>query len=142
MGSFVEEAKADGVRHMAFGDLFLEDVRHYREERLQAAGITALFPLWGMPTADLARQMVMEGVRAIVSCVDPRKLSASWAGRAFDDVFLDDLPPGVDPCGENGEFHTFVYDGPMLANPIGIEVGEVVERDGFVFADVLPADMT
>lgn len=141
MESFVEKAKVDGVRHMAFGDLFLEDVRRYREERLQAAGMTALFPLWGMPTAELARQMVMEGVRAIVSCVDPRKLSASWAGRAFDDVFLDELPPGVDPCGENGEFHTFVYDGPMLANPIGIEVGEVVERDGFVFADVLPTDM-
>ncbi|MGH8599560.1 MAG: hypothetical protein ACRET1_02765, partial [Burkholderiales bacterium] len=95
MGSFVEEAKADGVRHMAFGDLFLEDVRQYREERLQAAGITALFPLWGMPTAELARQMVMEGVRAILTCVDPRKLPISCAGRDFDAAFLDRLPAGV-----------------------------------------------
>ncbi|HET8609539.1 MAG TPA: ATP-binding protein [Burkholderiales bacterium] len=139
MASFVEKAERDGVHHMAFGDLFLEDVRKYREERLQAAGITALFPLWGMPTAELARQMVAEGLRAVLTCVDPRKLPVNRAGRAFDAAFLDELPSGVDACGENGEFHTFVYDGPMLTNPIDIEVGEVIERDGFVFADVLPA---
>lgn len=139
MGSFVEQAKADGVRHLAFGDLFLEDVRKYREERLQAAGITALFPLWGIPTAELARQMVAGGLRAILTCIDPRKLPASLAGSAFDAAFLDELPTTADACGENGEFHTFVYDGPMFADPIDVEVGEVVERDGFVFADVLPA---
>ena len=137
MGDAVTQIVADGFTHVAFGDLFLEDVRRYREERLAGTGLTPLFPLWETkPTADLAREMIDGGVRAILTCVDPRKLPASFAGRAFDRMLLDDLPPGVDPCGENGEFHSFVWDGPMFARPLDVEVGEVVERDGFVFADV------
>jgi uncharacterized protein (TIGR00290 family) len=125
-----------GVEAMAFGDLFLEDVRRYREERLQGTGITPVFPVWGLQTHRLAREMVDSGLRARLVCVDPRKLPAEFAGREFDAELLRDLPPGVDPCGENGEFHTFVYAGPVFREPIPIESGEVVERDGFVFADV------
>jgi uncharacterized protein (TIGR00290 family) len=139
MGAAMKQAKADGINAVAFGDLFLEDVRRYREEKLAGTGIQPLFPLWGLGTKALARQMVAEGLRAYVTCVDPKQLDPSFAGRAFNERFLNDLPPGVDPCGERGEFHTFVYDGPMFQQPIPVTPGEVVTRDGFVFADVLPS---
>jgi uncharacterized protein (TIGR00290 family) len=125
-----------GIDAMAFGDLFLEDVRRYREERLRGTGITPIFPVWGIDTARLAREMIDTGLRARLVCIDPKKLPAKFAGRDFDADLLRDLPPGVDPCGENGEFHTFVYAGPMFREPIPIESGAVVERDGFLFADV------
>jgi uncharacterized protein (TIGR00290 family) len=137
MGDAVAQMVANGFTHVAFGDLFLEDVRRYRESRLAGTGLTPLFPLWkGKPTADLAREMIAGGLRAILTCVDPRKLPASFAGRDFDLELLANLPPGVDPCGENGEFHSFVWDGPMYRHPIAARVGDIVERDGFVFADV------
>jgi diphthamide synthase (EF-2-diphthine--ammonia ligase) len=126
-----------GFSHVAFGDLFLEDVRRYREERLQGTGLAPLFPLWKTkPTAELAREMIASGVRAHITCVDPRKLNPSFAGRPFDMALLTDLPADVDPCGENGEFHSFACDGPMFGHAIDAKVGEVVERDGFVFADL------
>jgi uncharacterized protein (TIGR00290 family) len=128
------------VLSFAFADLFLEDVRTYREERLAQAGKEGIFPLWGRDTAVLAGQMIAAGIRATVVCVDPRALAASFAGRAFDERFLEDLPDGVDPCGERGEFHTFVWDAPMYRKPIGCRTGEVVTRDGFVFCDVITAD--
>ncbi|HUJ54419.1 MAG TPA: hypothetical protein VLW49_00335 [Gaiellaceae bacterium] len=126
-----------GVDELAFGDLFLEDVRAYRESRLAAAGRRARFPLWGSETAELARRFVGAGFGAVLVCVDPDALDGSFAGREYDERLLADLPPGVDPCGENGEFHTFVYDGPVFDEPVACERGEVVERDGFVFADLL-----
>jgi uncharacterized protein (TIGR00290 family) len=129
-------AIARGVGGMAFGDLYLEDIRAYREKMLARSGIKPVFPLWKLPTDVLARQMIAAGVKTRVVCVDPRKLPAEFAGRDLDEQFLRDLPIGVDPCGENGEFHTCAYDGPMFRWPIPIESGEVVERDGFVFADV------
>lgn len=127
------------ITHIAFGDLFLEDIRQYREDRLRGTGLTPLFPLWGSSTGGLARAMVRGGLKARITCVDPRALDPGFAGRDFDGAFLDDLPAGVDPCGERGEFHSFAYDGPMFARPIPIHGGEVVTRDGFVFADLLPA---
>jgi uncharacterized protein (TIGR00290 family) len=130
-------AKAGGVTHVIFGDLFLRDIRAYREVMLQSLGLTPVFPLWERDTAKLAREMLAAGLSARLTCVDPRKLDKSFAGRTFDAELLRDLPAGVDPCGENGEFHTFVTKGPMLAKPIECEPGEVVERDGFVFADLL-----
>jgi uncharacterized protein (TIGR00290 family) len=129
-------AVASSVEFVAFGDLFLEDVRRYREEHLVGTGLQPLFPVWGMETRRLAEEMIDSGLRARLVCVDPRKLPADFAGREFDADLLRDLPAGVDPCGENGEFHTCVYAGPMFREPIPIEAGEVVERDGFVFADV------
>lgn len=123
---------------MAFEDLFLEDVRQYRESRMKNAGIEPMFPLWSLPTRELARDMVKAGLRARISCIDPRKLGADFAGRHFDDKFLDDLPEGVDPCGEYDEFHSFVTDGPMFREPIPVVNGDVAERDGFVFADLMP----
>ena len=131
-------AVAEGFTHVAFGDLFLEDVRRYREERLAGAGLTPLFPLWGMPTPALAREMIAAGVRTKLSVVDTRKLDASFAGREFDAALLEDFPAGIDPCGENGEFHTFVYGGPMFRRPLSIETGETVVRDPFVFVDLCP----
>ena len=136
MGAAIDRAKAAGVTAMVFGDLFLEDVRTYREEKLAPTGIEPLFPLWGQETDRLAREMVRAGVRAHLTCVDPRRLDASFAGRTFDDRLLDELPPGVDPCGEHGEFHTFVYQGPMFQEPIAIVPGATAWRDGFVFADL------
>ena len=129
----------DALEAVAFGDLFLDDVRAYREERLAAAGKRALFPLWHADTSALAREFVAGGFRALVVCLDPRRMPRSAAGRAYDGSFLDELPPGVDPCGENGEFHTFVSAGPLFARPVACKTGDVVERDGFVFCDLLPA---
>jgi uncharacterized protein (TIGR00290 family) len=125
------------VEEMAFGDIFLEDIRAYRVSRLAAAGRRARFPVWGEDTAALARRFIAAGFRAILVCVDPRALDASFAGRDYDERLLADLPTGVDPCGENGEFHTFVTAGPVLRAPVACRRGEVVERDGFVFADLL-----
>jgi uncharacterized protein (TIGR00290 family) len=138
MAAAMARARADGLTHVAFGDLFLEDIRRYREERLAPTGMTPLFPIWGTPTDALARQMVEGGLRARLTCVDPRQLEARFAGRDFDAALLAELPPTVDPCGERGEFHTFAYAGPMFRHPLTIQSGEVVERDGFVFADLLP----
>lgn len=138
MAAALAQAHRDGIRHIAFGDLFLEDIRRYREAKLAGTGIEPLFPLWQLETAQLARTMVASGLRAYLTCVDPKKLSPGFAGRLFDAKLLDELPPGVDPCGENGEFHTFAVDGPMFRCPVAVEPGEVVERDGFVFADFRP----
>jgi uncharacterized protein (TIGR00290 family) len=140
MAAVCSRAVDEGVEAIAFGDLFLEEIRAYRERQLQGTGLEALFPLWELPTDKLAREMAGAGLKAKLTCVDPSKLNRSFAGREFDAVLLGDLPEGVDPCGENGEFHTFVYDGPMFERPIDIEVGEIVERDGFVFADLTPVD--
>jgi len=137
MSGTVRRALAERASAIAFGDLFLEDIREYRERQLIGTGLEPLFPLWRLPTNDLAREMIGGGVKCRVTCVDPKKLDRSFAGREFDADFLDELPPAVDPCGENGEFHTFVYDAPVFSRPIAIKNGEVVERDGFVFADVL-----
>lgn len=136
MGSALAAAREAGVDHMVFGDLFLEDVRAYRERMMAGTGIETVFPLWGRPTAELAREMVGRGVRAVVTCVDPRQAPAGLAGRWYDAELLADLPAGVDPCGERGELHTFVADGPGFSAGLDVVVGEVVERDGFVFADV------
>jgi uncharacterized protein (TIGR00290 family) len=138
MGAALERARADGVEAVAFGDLFLEDVRRYREERMRGSGLEPLFPLWGQPTDALARRMIAGGLRARITCVDPKQLDASFAGREFDAALLADLPPSVDPCGERGEFHTFTVAGPMLAREVRVRAGEVVDREGFVFADLLP----
>ena len=135
MGEACARAVAEGVDAVAFGDLFLEDVRAYREKRLEGTGLEPLFPLWGIPTDALARTMIAGGLKARVVCVDPRKLPAELAGREFDEAFLSDLPAGTDPCAERGEFHTCVYAGPMFARPLELEAGVVVTRDGFVFAD-------
>jgi uncharacterized protein (TIGR00290 family) len=129
----------EGVGTMAFADLFLEDIRAYREERLAAAGWIASFPLWGRETGALAREFVDAGFEAVLVCVDPSRLDPSFAGRAYDDALLADLPATVDPCGENGEFHTFVHAGPIFGHPIAIEPGETETRNGFVFCDVRPA---
>jgi diphthamide synthase (EF-2-diphthine--ammonia ligase) len=137
MTNVVARAVASGFTHVAFGDLFLEDVRRYREERLAGTGLTPLFPLFGADTRALARDMIGNGVRAIVTCVDPRVLDRSFAGREFDEAMLDALPPEVDPCGERGEFHTIAYGGPMFSSNLPVRRGQVVERDGYVFADVL-----
>jgi uncharacterized protein (TIGR00290 family) len=142
MGAALRDLRARGVQRVIFGDLYLEDVRRYREERMAGTGISPAFPLWGRPTRELARAMIAGGLRATVVCVDPRKLPGRFAGREFDEAFLAELPPGVDPCGENGEFHTFVHDLPGFGRPIRITHGDIVERDGFVFADLLPAGDT
>jgi uncharacterized protein (TIGR00290 family) len=139
MGRALTEARAEGITHCVFGDLFLEDIRAYREQKLAPTGVEPVFPLWGRDTRELARAMIDAGIRAVTTCIDPRKLAPSFAGRAFDAAFLAALPSGVDPCGENGEFHTFVSGGPMFHDEIRVRTGEVVERDGFVFADLLPA---
>jgi uncharacterized protein (TIGR00290 family) len=141
MAAAMARARAEGITQVAFGDLFLEDVRRYREERLAPIGITPLFPLWGTPTDALARRMVEAGLRARLTCVDPKSLDARFAGREFDAALLAELPPTVDPCGERGEFHTFAYDGPMFGRPVPVRAGEVVRRDGFVFADLLPTEV-
>jgi len=139
MAKAVATLEADGFTHIAFGDLFLEDIRRYREERLAGTSLAPLFPLWKTkPTRELAGEMIEGGLRALLTCVDPRVLPGEFAGRAFDRALLADLPPNVDPCGENGEFHTLAWAGPMFERPLQVHVGERVERDGFVFADVIP----
>jgi diphthamide synthase (EF-2-diphthine--ammonia ligase) len=119
--------------------LFLEDIRKYREDNLAKCGMTPVFPLWGRNTRELAQEMIAGGLRAFLTCVDPKKMDASFAGRAFDKTLLAELPASVDPCGENGEFHTCVVAGPMFSHAIPVRGGEIVERDGFIFADLLPA---
>jgi uncharacterized protein (TIGR00290 family) len=138
MSRALERARGTGVRHVIFGDLFLEDVRHYRETRLASIGMKGVFPLWGRETRVLAEEMIASGLRARVSSLDPKKLLPAFAGREFDAEFLRGLPPGVDPCGERGEFHTFVTHCREFREPVNVELGEVVERDGFVFADLTP----
>ena len=133
------DAREGGVEAVVFGDLFLDDVRAYRENALDGTGIKPLFPLWEQPTDVLAREMIDAGLRAVLTCVDPAQLPTEFAGRSFDEQLLSEFPAGVDPCGERGEFHTFVWDGPGFRSPIAVEVGDVVERDGFVYCDVLPA---
>jgi len=139
MAAAMQDAKARGVTHVIFGDLFLEDVRAYRERQLAGTGITPVFPLWQRSTAALAREMIAAGVVAHLAVVDLKKLPAAFAGRRFDGALLDDLPASTDPCGENGEFHSFVSAGPMLSRKVPVSVGETVERDGFAFADLLAA---
>jgi uncharacterized protein (TIGR00290 family) len=136
MQAAVADAVAAGFTHVAFGDLFLQDVRRYRVERLTGTGLDPLFPLWGIPTARLADDMLNGGLRARVACVDTRVLDASFVGREFDRRLLEDLPSGVDPCGENGEFHTCVYAGPMFQEPLTLEPGEIVTREPFVWRDL------
>ena len=136
MRGAVARAVADGFTHVAFGDLFLEDIRRYREERLLGSGLTPLFPVWGIPTRQLAEEMIDGGLRAHLSCVDTRKLEPRFAGREFDRALLSELPPEIDPCGENGEFHTCVSAGPMFRHPIALEPGETVSREPFMFADL------
>ena len=138
MRAVCQRATAEGITAVAFGDLFLEEIRNYRVRQLQGSGLEPLFPVWQIPTAQLGRDMIAAGVKAKITCVDPKQLAKSFAGRDYDLSLLQALPPGIDPCGENGEFHTFVYESPAFSRPIAVRTGEVVERDGFVFADVLP----
>lgn len=126
-----------GIDALAFGDLYLQDIRQYRETQFGKCGLELLFPIWGVPTRQLAKEILRSGIKARLSCVDPRAVPASWAGREYDEKLLADLPPSADPCAENGEFHTFVYSGPMFRTPIPIANGEIVERDGFVFCDLV-----
>jgi uncharacterized protein (TIGR00290 family) len=138
MAEALAAARERGTTAVAFGDLFLEDVRRYREERMSGTGLVPLFPLWGRPTRALAEEMIALGQQAVLTCVDPRALPRTFAGRAFDAALLRELPAEVDPCGERGEFHSFAWDGPAFRRPVPVRVGEVVDRDGFVFADLLP----
>jgi uncharacterized protein (TIGR00290 family) len=140
MAAALEVARRRGVRGVAFGDLFLDDIRRYRERQMQGTGVRPHFPLWHRPTAALAEEMIAGGLRAFLTCVDPRVMPSEAAGLPFDRDLLARLPVGVDPCGENGEFHTFAWDGPMFRGPVPVRSGEVVRRDGFVFADLLPAE--
>lgn len=138
MGQFVEQALARGVTHIAFGDLFLEDVRRYREDNLKGTGLEPLFPIWLTPTPELAQTVLDSGLKAIVTCVDSKQIPAEFSGREYNAELLADLPDSADPCGENGEFHTFVYDGPMFSAPIPLERGETIQRDQFFFTDLRP----
>ena len=138
MRGVCKRARADGITAVAFGDLFLQEIRDYRVRQLQGSGLEPMFPAWHIPTDQLGREMIAAGVKAKITCVDPSKLAKSFAGREYDLRLLQALPPGIDPCGENGEFHTFVYDAPVFSRPLEVRTGEVVERDGFVFADLLP----
>ena len=139
MRALCERAVAAGITAIAFGDLFLQDIRDYRIRQLQGTSLEPIFPVWQIPTNKLAREMIAAGVKAKITCVDPSKLAKAFAGQDYDLNFLEALPDGVDPCGENGEFHTFVYDSPVFSGPIAVKTGTIIERDGFVFADVLPA---
>lgn len=142
MAAFVAEAKSAGIEAIAFGDLFLEDIRAYRVARLSGTGITPLFPLWGLSTKELAQAMIDGGLQARIVCVDPHQLDQRFAGREFDAALLAELPATVDPCGEKGEFHTFAFAGPMFSEPVQFDLGEIVERDRFVFADLIPSAAT
>jgi len=137
MARLVADAESEGVECMAFGDLFLEDIRRYREKMLERTRIEPVFPIWGRPTPGLARDMIDAGLRAVVTCVDPQRLDATFAGREFNAEFLRELPRSVDPCGENGEFHTFAFAGPMFGHAIGVRMGEQVERDGAIYTDFM-----
>jgi uncharacterized protein (TIGR00290 family) len=143
MLEFVSKARSEGVTHMAFGDLYLEDVRQYRERLFSGTGVEPLFPIWcsAEETPALARRMIAAGLGAVLTCIDPKQLDQAFAGRLFDERLLDDLPPAADPCGERGEFHTFCFRGPMFDRELAVEVGEIVSRDGFCFADVLRRPM-
>jgi uncharacterized protein (TIGR00290 family) len=138
MNQFFDSIEGQDITHMAFGDLYLEDIRQYRIDNLKNTGLEPLFPLWLKPTDELAQAMLDGGLKTHITCIDPKQLDASFAGREFNKQFLNDLPDSVDPCGEKGEFHSFAYDGPMFKHAISIKAGEVVERDGFVFADLMP----
>lgn len=138
MENFIEQAESEGIDCIAFGDLYLEEIRSYREANLAETGIEPLFPLWGIPTKELSKEMISSGLRAIITCIDPKYLPVDFAGHDYDTAFLEQIPDNVDPCGENGEFHSFVYDGPMFKNKVNITVGETVTRDGFVYTDILP----
>jgi uncharacterized protein (TIGR00290 family) len=140
MSAAVARAKADGITHMVFGDLFLEDIRQYRIDKLRGTGIEPLFPIWGSrsDTLGLSKDMLAAGLKAKLACVDSKQLDARFAGRDFDSTLLEELPAGVDRCGENGEFHTFCYDGPMFSKPIPIRCGETINREGFIYTDILP----
>jgi uncharacterized protein (TIGR00290 family) len=140
MGAACSKAVAQRIEAVAFGDLFLEDVRAYRDKQMRDTGLQPLFPIWGLPTAELARRMIAAGLKAKLTCIDPKVLDASFAGREFDERLLEELPAGVDPCGERGEFHSFAYAGPMFQRPLGVVAGDVVTRDGFVFADLILSD--
>jgi uncharacterized protein (TIGR00290 family) len=140
MGNFIEQAKSQEIDSIAFGDLFLEGIRSYREANLAETGIKPLFPLWGIPTNELSKEMVRGGLRAKVTCIDPKHLPAEFSGHEYDKAFLEKIPDNVDPCGENGEFHSFVYDGPMFKGKVNVCVGETVTRDGFVYTDLLPEE--
>lgn len=139
MAEATTHIKAQGVRHMIFGDLFLEDIRAYRDAKLAAAGMEAIYPLWRRDTRTLAEEMIASGLAAHIVCLDPRRIDRAFAGRNFDHELLRELPPGIDPCGENGEFHTVVSAGPMFQSAIPVTIGETVEREGFVFTDVVIA---
>jgi len=140
MRAAIERARSEGVECIAFGDLFLRDIREYREQRLEGSGLQPLFPLWERPTRELADAMIAGGLRARLTCIDPRVMPRAFAGRDFDRELLSSLPPDIDPCGERGEFHTFAYDGPMFSRAIPIVEGETIERDGFVFSDLRTSD--
>ena len=140
MANVCAQARQAGVEAIAFGDLFLRDIRAYRERQLEGTGLEPLFPLWNLDTRDLARAMIAGGLRAKLTCVDPKHLAPTFAGREFDQQLLDELPEAADPCGENGEFHSFVYAAPVFDKPLRVRTGEIVERDGFVFADVVPEE--
>jgi uncharacterized protein (TIGR00290 family) len=139
MGELLRRARLEGIEAVAFGDLFLQDVRAYRERQLDGTGLVPLFPVWDIPTGELATEMIAAGVKAKLVCVDTAKIAKSFAGREYDEDLLRELGPEFDPCGENGEFHTFVYEAPVFARPLKVSAGVVIERDGFAFADVLPA---
>ncbi len=139
MNEFVKRETERGVECFAFGDLYLEDIREYREKSLSGSGIAPLFPIWGSDTRGLSAAMLESGLRAQITCVDPSQLAPDFCGREYDAGFLTDLPPDVDPCGEKGEFHSFAFDGPMFGHKIDIKIGETTTRDKFVFTDLLPA---
>ena len=138
IAEFVAGAKRSGVTHLAFGDLFLEEIRRYRERQFAGSGLELLFPLWGRPTRALAEEMTAAGLRAWITCVDPRRAPRDWAGKVFDPAFVAALPEGIDPCGENGEFHTFVFEGPPLRVPVRARPGAALEREGAACVDLLP----
>ena len=142
MGQVIQRAKSEGITHIAFGDLFLEDIRDYRIKTMAGTGIEPIFPIWGSPedTPRLAREMIRDGLKAVITCIDPKQIPQRFAGRTYDQKLLDELPETVDPCGERGEFHTFCYAGPMFHAEIPVQIGEIVTRDGFVFADLLTTD--
>ena len=140
MKNFIEEAKSQEIDTIAFGDLYLEGIRSYREENLAGTGIKPIFPLWGFPTNELSKEMVRGGLRAKITCIDPKYLPSEFAGHEYDKDFLEKIPNTVDPCGENGEFHSFAYDGPMFKGKVNVCVGETVNRDGFVYTDLLSGE--